>query len=116
MNGAIALISLPYFVAGVDYTVNMTLLTFEILAGPMDTYCLPVRIVNDTVNLEGDETFSIRFMTLPEGVTPGSIPESVITINDNDNESKSILKITCQIVMMYNSSLWLVKHYLGLYA
>ena len=76
----------------------MMLLTFEIPAGPIDTYCLPIEIVNDTVTLEGDEMFSIQFMTLPEGVTPGSVPESVITINDDDDESKSYNLPNCNNV------------------
>lgn len=78
------------FAAGVDYTVNMADLTITIPAGEPAQQCIPVGIVDDDIPLELPETFTFNFTSLPEGVAPGSVPESIVTIVDDDSAGESI--------------------------
>ena len=73
-----------YFLVGSDYAfseTNLNEVTRSIPSGPAGEYCVDVDILNDNI-AESDMMFELYFITLPEGVQPGDVPESRVTITD----------------------------------
>lgn len=72
--------------AGVDYIIDPADLTLMFPAGEPVERCIPIRIVNDTITSEDEETFIFVLDMLPEGVVPGENPEADVTIIDDDRD------------------------------
>ena len=49
---------------------------------------MDVTIVDDSIALEGNETFDLSFKDLPPGVAVGPVPVTSVVIIDNDGKSK----------------------------
>ena len=52
-------------------------------AANSDTACVEFTVLDDTIALEGDETFTVTFTT-PSGTIPGSPSTATVTIKDDD--------------------------------
>lgn len=68
-----------------DFVAETKTVTFS---ADKNELCVPFSIKDDSIALEGDETFEVMFSILSSSSTAqlGSIPKSIVTIRDNDGE------------------------------
>jgi len=69
-----------------DYQTSSRVMSVVIPAGPAGRHCVDLTINDDNVAQEGNETLVFTFEELPPGVEVGPVPESSITIVDNDGK------------------------------
>ena len=75
---------LSFFKGGDDFVVETLTAMF---ATNSDTACVEFTVLDDTIALEGDETFTVTFTT-PPGTIPGSPSTATVTIKDDDGGFK----------------------------
>lgn len=71
-----------------DYNIDASHEIVIFPAGEPVEMCILIKIVDNAVTLEGSETFTFEFETLPAGVFPGSISEAIVSIKDDDDNGK----------------------------
>ena len=67
--------------AGVDFSDSDVVVEFPQAAGDS---CVNISIIDDSIALEGDERFVVAYVNLPQGVNPGPLTQTNVTIQDND--------------------------------
>ena len=72
-----------------DYALSsnsMNQVSIVVPDGPARRHCVNIAITDDNISQEGDESVILSFTDLPSGVIEGNVPESTVTITDNDSE------------------------------
>ena len=72
-----------------DYNIASQDLTVEVPAGMVQPQCINTDIIDDNVAMEGNETFRVMLIGLPEGVFPGENNGTTVEIVDNDSKSST---------------------------
>ena len=83
MNQSMVLSQLCHITAGKDYEAGSFSLSFP-ASNQGETRCANITIIDDTIALEGNETFDLRLIPTPGSGISGS--SGTVTIIDDDGE------------------------------